>query len=548
MPDLSRLGDFHFLRPLWLLGILGALSLAIVVRRQGSTERQWRGIIEPHLLAALKVGAGGGWGFRPVDLVALVLALGSLAVAGPAWQREPTPFTEDRAPLVVALDLSASMNAVDVAPTRLDRAKQKVRDLLARRKGARSSLVAYAGTAHVVLPLTDDPSVLEAYLADLATDLMPVAGKDPSAALAVAERVLDREDTPGTILFLTDGISRAHTARFAAHARDTRDDVMVLAVGTPKGGPVRESGDRFATDAAGRRIVATLDREGLDALATDAGAWVGGATVDDADIDAIGRRMQRHLASAQSDDPEARWQDAGYWLVFPVALLALLWFRRGWRVHWGAAAVLVAVLGAPAPAAAQGFEFADLWLTRDQQGRRAFDHGDYARAAERFEDPLWKGVAYYRAEDYESALDQFAQVDTAESWFNLANTYARLGTYEEAVKAYEAALERRPGWTEAEQNRDLVRGLIPPPETPGDEERAQAPDLPPDEIRFDEEKKESGGDEQQELAPMTLTEDQIAEIWMRRMQTTPAEYLRRKFAMQAAERGARPAAGPGGAR
>jgi len=547
MPDLSRFGDFHFLRPEWLWGVLGAVALAVVVRQQGSLERQWRDVIAPHLLAALKVGGGGGWRLRPVDLVALALALGSLAAAGPAWQREPTPFTEDRAPLVIALDLSASMNAVDVAPTRLERAKQKVRDLLARRKGARTALVAYAGTAHVVLPLTDDPSVLEVYLADLATDLMPVPGKDPSAALEVAERVLERDETPGTILFLTDGIARAHASRFAAHARETRDAVMALAVGTSNGGPVREAGGRFATDASGRRIVATLDRDGFDALAAEAGAWVGGATVDDADIDAIERRMQRHLAAAQSDDPEARWQDAGYWLMFPVALVTLLWFRRGWRVHWGAAAVLVAVLGAPAPAAAQGFELADLWLTRDQQGRRAFDDGDYARAAARFEDPLWKGVAYYRAGDYESALDQFAQVDTAEGWFNLANTYARLGTYEEAVKAYEAALERRPAWTEAEENRDLVRDLIPPPETEGEEERAQAPDLPPDEIEFEEGKKEEGG-EQQELVPLSLTDDQIAELWMRRMQTTPAEYLRRKFAVQAAEGGAEPAAGPGGPR
>jgi hypothetical protein len=105
--------------------------------------------------------------------VAVFLAVSILALAGPAWQREVLPFAQDKAALVVALDLSRSMDAIDLSPSRLERAKQKVRDLLGRRQGARTALVVYAGTAHTVLPLTEDTEILEVYLEALATNLMP---------------------------------------------------------------------------------------------------------------------------------------------------------------------------------------------------------------------------------------------------------------------------------------------------------------------------------------------------------------------------------------
>jgi Ca-activated chloride channel family protein len=535
MPELS---DFHFLRPEWLLGVAGAVALWLLVRSASSLERQWRGVIAPHLLAHLKVGAGGRRRVRPLDIVVVSLALASIGLAGPTWEREETPFSEDTAPLVLALQLSQSMDAIDVAPTRLERAKQKIRDVLARRRGARTALLAYAGTAHVVLPLTDDPSVLETFVTDLATDLMPVPGNEPVRALRLAETMLEKEETPGTILFFTDGIPAEAADAFVAHRDGSGDgdSVMALAFGTSEGGPVRLPDDRFATDAAGRRIVARLDREGLETLADRAGVWVGSATVDQADVDRIDRRMERHLRSAREDDPGARWSDAGYWLSWPVALLALLWFRKGWTVRWGTV-VLVGLLltaGAPASADAAELRFADLWLTPDQQGRYWMERDEPAKAAERFADPMWKGVACYRAGDWENAILQFARVDTAEGWFNLGNAYARSGNNEEAIKAYDEALARRPGWTEAEENRALVVSLIPPPEPESDEEQQGDPHYAPDEIELDEKgKKGKEGEVQQEM----LTDEQKAEMWLRRLQATPADFLRRKFAAQAAEAG-----------
>ncbi len=533
MPDL---GDFHFLRPAWLLGVTGAVALALLVRSASSLERQWRGVIAPHLLAHLTVGTGRRARVRPIDGIVAMLTLASVGLAGPTWEREETPFSEDTAPLVLALQLSQTMDAIDVAPTRLERAKQKVRDLLERRKGARTALLVYAGTAHMVLPLTDDPAVLETFVTELATNLMPVPGNDPVQALALAETLLAKEETPGSILFFTDGIPAEAAEAFAAHRDRTSDTVMALAFGTSEGAPLRLPDDRFATDASGRRIVARLDREGLETLANRADVWVASATVDQADLDRIDRRMERHLRSAREDDPGARWSDKGYWLAWPVALLGLLWFRRGWSVRWGTAVLVWGLLsvGSPTSAHADDFRFADLWLTPDQQGRYWMERDEPLKAAERFEDPMWKGVACYRGGDWEKAILQFGRVDTAEGWFNLGNAYAQSGDNEEAIKAYDEALARRPGWTEAEENRALVASLIPPPEPESDEEQQGDPHFKPDEIKFDEKGKKG---KEGEIEQQILTDEQKAEMWLRRLQVTPADFLRRKFAAQAAEAG-----------
>ena len=168
----------------------------------------------------------------------------------------------------------------------------------------------------------------------------------------------------------------------------------------------------------------------------------------------IQRRAQNHLQAVQQEQAETRWRDFGYFLVFPIALLTVFWFRRGWTVRW--TAVLFFVLlgtqltfaqpevaeGVPesvsvdsAKAEVQSSEaevssfwniFLSLWLTPDQQGHRYFEKGDYAAAAQHFEDTFWKGISFYYDQDHESALNQFALSDSAEAFFYLGNCYARL--------------------------------------------------------------------------------------------------------------------------
>lgn len=525
------LADLHFLRPQWLWGLLPTAALYLFLSRRSDPRRRWGRIIAPHLLDHLTVHPAGGRSVRPIHQVTAVAAISCIAVAGPTWEREVSPFAEDTAPLVIALDLGPSMDAIDVQPTRLERAKQKIRDLLALRPGARTALIAYAGSAHTVLPLSNDVTMFETFLDGLGTAIMPVAGKEPSAALQLADSLLARDSVPGSILYITDGISEGSVDAFVEHEARSDDAVLVLAIGTSEGGPIRTGTNQFATNDAGGRIIATLDRDGLDALTSRTGAFVAGATVDTRDVERIQRRIQSNLRQVQQEDPTARWKDGGYYLMLPIVLLALLWFRKGWTVRWSAVAMVLLLGGCSGTGSSGGYGFMDLWLTPDQQGRRLYEAGDFEEASNRFTDPSWRAVSLYRTGSYPEAIDAWALTDSPESSFGIGNALALMGDYPAAVEAYDRALLARPTWSEAEENRAYVQSLIPPPpeEDPGLPEPAPPPNFDADSVDFgNDEQRGERGEVPQEL----LTDDQLAEMWLRRLQTSPSEFLRRRFLIE----------------
>jgi Ca-activated chloride channel family protein len=228
------------------------------------------------------------------------------------------------------------------------------------------------------------------------------------------------------------------------------------------------------------------------------------------------------MESAAQKDQGERYLDSGWYLVPLLALAAGFWFRRGWTIRWATALFVAAFLEAPAEAA--DWSVADLFATRDQQGRRYFERGDFKSAAERFEDPHWKGVACYRAGDFACAIDALARVDTPEAWYDLGNAYAKTGELKLALAAYDKALARRPGFPDAKANRDLVASKIPS-EKRDPEPQGQEPSQKADAVKVD---------------VGHLTDEQIAQMWLRGVQTSPAEFLRLKFASQARDAKAGP--------
>jgi Ca-activated chloride channel family protein len=524
---------FHFLRPQWLWLLLAVPIIYLSFHIRDDVRARWKRYIDPELLDHLIVTRKRRWRFRPIHMICLLILLGAIAIAGPTWKREQPPFTEDKAPLVIALDLSQTMDAIDLDPTRLERAKLKLRDLLKVRNGGRTALFVYAGTAHMVLPFTTDFSLFDLYLSSLSTSLMPREGKSTAKALQAVEDFLKDEPVPGTILFVTDGIEPQALPAFRKFtAQDqNQNDILVMGVGTSAGGPVRTGPNSFLTDSFGRRVYAKLDVNALRSLARMNIAATT-LTLNDDDIDWIQRRVQHHLQAIQNRNSKMRWIDEGYWLTIPIVVIAALWFRKGWTVRWATTALAV-VFVLPPSADQSRFSWIDLWLTHDQQGRYYFEHGEFQKAAEKFEDPMWKGIALSRAGDYEDALNAFALSDSAEAWYNQGNALAHLGKYPEAVQAYQQALARHHPWTEAEDNLALVQSLIPKADKKKkDEEQETAPNLPPDQVKFDEKGKQG---KKTQIKREKLDPKKMAEIWMRNIQTTPADFLRRRFAMQAAE-------------
>jgi Ca-activated chloride channel family protein len=303
------MAELHFLRPEMLIALaLLALVWWLLWRGQDSYARL-REMVAPHLLEHLVVDEGHKGALRPLHLLAVIWILSALALAGPTWEREPSPFADDDAGLVVLLKVSGTMEATDVQPSRLARAKHKLRDLLALRKGSATGLIVYSGSAHLVMPLTRDECIVSAMVEDLSPALMPVDGDALADALRMAEALLKRAGVPGSALVLADGVSPAQ-ARAAADAAPSLP-VQFLAVSTPS---------------------APLDG-GLDGLAATRGAPVLRLSADDTDVRRATQRAQSAFTSVAGGTGGERWRDAGYLLLPLIALLALTWARRGWLVR-----------------------------------------------------------------------------------------------------------------------------------------------------------------------------------------------------------------------
>jgi len=514
------ISDFHFLRPWLLLLLLLPAALLLLARRSQNMRARWKAMIAPHLLDNLIVEGSANARVLPPLMTAMMLVVAIIGASGPTWKREPPPFVADAATLVIAVDLSQTMDAIDVTPSRLERAKLKIKDVIDARQGARTAIVAYAGTAHLVVPPTEDAALLETYSEALATRIMPKPGKDTSVALRLADDLLKREGTVGTILILTDGVEAAATEKL----KSDPNGVVILGVGTTEGGPVKNADGEFATAASGARLFPKLDIQALQAIGRETGADVATVTDDDTDVRWILQRIRSNFTQKQAT-ADGRWSDMGWWLVLPLVVTMALSFRRGWVVRTGA--VLLALhLSSAQPVHADGL--IDMWLTSDQQGRLAFEHSDFDSAADRFSDPLWKGVSFYRAGQFQEAVDAFASVDTPESWYNQGNALLQLGKFEQAVDSYENALKIRKDWADATANLAIARQLLKA-QKEKQEDQPEQPSEAPDSVQFDDKGKQG------KEGTMNIAE-QTSEMWMKNIVVSPADLMARKFSIEAGRR------------
>jgi Ca-activated chloride channel homolog len=211
------LGHFHFLRPLWLLALVPAALIGWLLWRQLDPLRSYRTNIAPHLLTHLVIKAGKTSLLRPEVVLLCVLPLSILALAGPSWRQEPSPFAEDQAAAIVVLKIAPSMQASDLQPSRLERAQHKLHDWLALRPGARVGLIAYSGSAHLVMPLTRDSRIVEQIAQALEPSVMPVQGEALADALKLAQQQIERAGVPGSIVVMTDSIAASQLSALAGY-------------------------------------------------------------------------------------------------------------------------------------------------------------------------------------------------------------------------------------------------------------------------------------------------------------------------------------------
>ena len=567
--------SLHFIRPLWFVALAPILVLAWFWFRRTRSGSAWQNAISSELLPVLldvQESRSGQW-LRGIMLTAITLAV--IGLAGPTWEKLPQNVEQKNDALVVLLDLSLSMWAEDVKPSRIVRARQKITDILRQREEGLTALVAYAGDAHAVVPLTDDVATIENLLGALDPGMMPVLGSNPSHGLEIAKGLFSNANmTEGRILMITDGIDRISAV---SKHRNRAFPISIIGIGTYEGGPIPLDSDaeppRYLMTQEGNQVIALLDERRLTEVANLSYGKYSKLSLSDTDFRvALSTPLPTEDASIEVEREFDSWFDQGHWLAAALLPLCLLGFRRGALIMLAFAVATPGFDAAAAPTAASetapGTIWDKLWWRDDQRAHQALTAGEPERAAILFEDPQWRAVARYRTGDWTDALRGFNQDTTTTGTYNRANAHARLGNYQQALDLYGQVLAAAADHEDAAFNKALVERLLQQQqqqqadaqqdstekqqkqqsndseESPSenqqqssDQESNESPSQSNEEQRESEQDREGEDEDQQRQELVNRDEKQEAlEQWLRRVPDEPGGLLRRKFQHETKQR------------
>jgi len=453
----EMLAQFHFIQPLWLLALLPLAGVLWLLVRRGPGSSPWRRLVDARLLPLLLDGQNTRRSLLPVWLLSSAWLLAVLALANPTWEQQPQPLRQTSASRVIVLDLSRSMLVADLRPSRLVRARFKVEDILAFDPEGQTALVVFAGDAFTVAPLTRDADTIRAQLKALHPSIMPSQGSRADLGLSKAHELLRQAGVPhGQVVLIADGVEGAGASGAATRLRESGYEVSVLGVGTAAGAPLPDGRGGTLRDNTGRPLIPGLDADALAAIAEAGGGRYSPLRGDPVDLDYLLRTPGDAGDRIDSDELQAqKWKGQGPFIAVLLLPLAALAFRRGWLL---VILICTGTLIPPRPALALSWE--GLWQRQDQQAAQALAGGDYERAARLAEEPSRRGSAYYRQGEFDKALEDFDRVVGADGAYNRGNALARLGRYEDAITAYERALELDPDMEDAAANKAAVEALL----------------------------------------------------------------------------------------
>ena len=445
------ISEFHFIRPFWLLAFFPLMVLIFLSIKNKLQQGNWQAVCDPELLPFVLQEKDIQHSRLPLISSSLAAVFCIIALAGPTWQRLPTPVFRNAAALVIALDLSRSMDATDVKPSRLERARYKIADLLKKRKDGQTALLVYANSAFTVTPLTNDTETINSQLSALSSDIMPAQGSNSAEGIQLAEQLFKNTGLQkGQILLVTDDDKIEHS--IAQADLSSAYQLSILAVGTEEGAPIKLAQGGFLKDASGNIVLPKLNSRALQKAALTSGGIYQQITASDKDIDRLSAHFDQTAqrgATTENDLLLENWVEEGVWLLFPILFLSAFSFRRGLLS-------LLFVFLLPIPQNSYAYEWQDLWQTKEQQAQQKFIEGNYQQAAEQFTDPAWQAAAQYKANTKLSKDEQMQQATTGTGFYNQGNVLAKSGQLEKAISSYEEALKLDPENEDAQYNKDLV--------------------------------------------------------------------------------------------
>ena len=452
------ISEFHFLRPLWLLAIPLVWWMVFLLRKKWWQKGNWDREVEPHLLEFLATSHSQHKRKLLPWVMSLAGTLLLLSLAGPVWLKKPQPLIKKSHARVLVLDLSFSMLAADVKPTRIDRVRFKLEDLLNNFSEGETALVGYAGEPFVISPLTHDANTISALLPGLHPNIMPVPGSRADLGVELASDLLSRSiGSQGHIILVTDGIEESEIT--AVKNASGANEFSILAVGTEAGSPIALAAGGFLKDRNGAIVIPKLNLNPLRKLANQVNGELTVLSPDDRDVNQIiaAETSEGIYTEDEKQRTTDKWNEEGPWLLLIVLPLTALLFRRGVLFSIG---LIVLPAFFALPDTVRAFSWDDLWMRPDQQAAELFHQGETDYASKLFEDNEWKATAAYRYGDFEKAVEQFAKQDNTRSNFNRGNALAFTGRLQDAIDAYEKVLSDNPQHKDAKFNKKLVEDLL----------------------------------------------------------------------------------------
>ncbi|OUR61989.1 hypothetical protein A9Q74_05900 [Colwellia sp. 39_35_sub15_T18] len=484
------LSHFHFIRPWWFLALIALFFALWLLKKHRFNHSPWNKFLPAHLSQVLVEGADAhttktklsffssqGNLIKPFIMGLLTI----IALAGPTWQKLPQPVYQTERGSVLIMDMSYSMYATDIKPNRLTRARYKAIDLLNKLNEGDIGLIAYAGDAFVISPLTQDIKNIELLLPSLTPEIMPELGANPFAALSLAHDMLHNAGhINGDIYWFTDDVDNEDMSDIYDWSAKFGHQLNILGIGSQDGAPITLPSGELLKDNHGAIVVPKLPIQKLNALATRGNGHYQTINNNDSDIERLldnDKTLEKNSKNKQQSQQNGdQWQEQGPWLLMIALPLLLSYFRRGSAMLMVSSMSLpfIALLSfslfspntfaneqqvAPQKSTLQK-TWQNLWQTDDQQAQQRYNQQDYQGAAQQFENDQWQGSAHYKAGNYQQALDAFKQgeqANSADSLYNQGNALAQMQQYQQAIEYYEQALQQNPDLADAKDNLEKIK-------------------------------------------------------------------------------------------
>lgn len=482
--ELDFLNQFHFLRPEWFAALIPLLLLVILIRKATAKQSGWQSVIPSHLYQYMVIGKTEVGAKPPIKLLAIAWFVSVIALAGPTWERLPQPVYQLKMGHVIVIDMSLSMRATDMTPDRLTRAKYKAIDLVNAIGEGEMGLVAYAGDAFVISPLTEDAANITTLIPSLSPEIMPVPGSDPLLGIESAAALLTNAGyNSGMIYWITDGIELAQQNELQEYVASIPFTLNALTVGTAEGAPIRQQSGELLKDHTGSIVIPKLNDDAVKGVVKTSGGRFESFTSNDTDIEALAAISLLDKGNSEEDEEDSniqgdQWKEVGPYLVVLLLPLAAFAFKRGLVFL-----LLVGLLSPPVMQKAHALQGSDVaserqsgiensaqpkslswwqkpFMNDNQEALNSYQRGKYKDAVSQFDDKLWKASSLYKSGEYERALAAFENIPGPESLYNQGNALAKLGKLEKAIEKYERALQEAPDFEDAKTNKKIIEDLL----------------------------------------------------------------------------------------